>query len=290
MIPKPAQYMLLSALGFSIMSLFVKLSAARGIPVMEILAARALISLVLSAVAVKAAGIPFFGNNKPLLIARGVIGFIALSMVYYTVTELPLAAATVLQFLNPMFTAFFGYFLLKEAVGRGLVVCIVLSTIGVCLMTLPQSFESLLISTDQLPPLAIATGIGGATLSAIAYVIVRRLSQTENPYVIIFYFPFVALPASIPFFYNDFVMPDGIGWLYLLLVGCFTQLGQVMLTKAMALSGAGKNTAYSYTQVVFAASLGFVFLGEIPSIATLLGAACILLGAWVNIAFKSRAA
>ena len=36
-LPKAAQYMLLSALGFSLMSLFVKLSADLGIPVMEIL-------------------------------------------------------------------------------------------------------------------------------------------------------------------------------------------------------------------------------------------------------------
>lgn len=281
--------MLYSALGFSLMSLFVKLSALRGIPVMEILAARALVSLVLSYFAVRNAKIALFGNNKRLLLARGIIGFFALSMVYYSVTNLPLAIATVLQFLNPMFTAFFGFFLLKEAIGKGLIACILLSTAGVCIMTLMPSIEAIQFSAEVLPPIAVACGIAGAVLSAVAYVIVRKLSATENPYVIVFYFPLIALPASLPFIAQNFVVPDLTGLIYLILVGCLTQFAQVSLTKAMAIGDAGKNTAYSYMQVVFAASWGLMFLGEIPSLATVIGAGCILVGAYINIAFKSRA-
>lgn len=294
MIPLPAQYMLLSALGFSLMSLFVKLSAAQGIPVMEILAARALVSLVLSYTSLRALGIPLFGNNKPLLLTRGVVGFCALSMVYYSVTHLPLAVATVLQFLNPIFTALLGLILLKEAIGRGLIACIFLSMLGVIIITLSPTAIVQMLQGQQPSQLtefshfALLIGVCGAMMSALAYIIVRRLSPTEHPLVIVFYFPMVALPASLPFIYDSFVVPNALTLVYLLLVGCFTQVGQIYLTKAMKLESAGKTTAYSYLQVVFAALLGIAFLGEVPSVSTLVGAGLIMCGAYLNIAFKSR--
>lgn len=287
--PKPAQYMVLSALGFSLMSLFVKLSSQAGIPVMQILAARAFISLLLSYATLKAINIPVFGQNHTLLLARGFVGFLALTMVYYSVTHLPLAVATVIQFLNPIFTAILGFILLKEVMNRALIYCTVCSIAGVIIMVAP--FETLqeTLSTDTLSPFALIVGLGGAILSALAYIIVRKLGSTEHPLVIVFYFPLVALPASVPFFYQDFVMPNTIGFFYLLMVGCLTQVGQIYLTKAMALESAGKNMAYSYTQVLFATVFGVLFLNETPSFATIMGALLILLGAYLNIAFKPRA-
>ena len=288
-LPKAAQYMLLSALGFSLMSLFVKLSADLGIPVMEILAARALVSLVLSFVTLKASGIPLLGTNKWLLTLRGFVGFLALSLGYYAVTHLPLAMATILQFLNPAFTAVLGFFILKEAVNAGTFSCIVLSICGALAITAPSligSMSDILVETFSL--VAIAFGIGGALCSGFAYVIVKKLSKKEHPLVIVFYFPLIALPASVPFFWDEFVIPDLKGFIYLVLVGCFTQVGQVYMTKGMQLESASKATAYLYMQVVFATILGVIFLNEIPSIPTYAGAALIFIGAYINLIYKTK--
>ncbi|MCV5977843.1 hypothetical protein OFO29_36460, partial [Escherichia coli] len=86
----------------------------------------------------------------------------------------------------------------------------------------------------------------GSFGSSIAYVIVRKLSQTEDSSVIIFYFPLVALPTSILFMGDNFVMPDLYLTCMLVLVGVFTQIGQLGLTKAMQTQQAGKASAYSY--------------------------------------------
>ena len=154
---------------------------------------------------------------------------------------------------------------------------------------LPNNSITQALFSQDLSSFALLIGLGGAILSALAYVIVRRLGSTEHPLVIVFYFPLIALPISLPFFYQDMVMPSLQGFSYLVLVGCFTQVGQVYLTKAMAIESAGKNTAYAYTQVIFATLWGFFFLGEIPAITTIIGASLILLGAYFNIAFKTRA-
>ena len=100
--------MLLSALGFALMSACVKYVSNYGIPLFEIVAARACVSLVISYLDVKRKRISVWGHNKPLLMLRGAVGTIAPMCVYYSVTTLPLAEATILQYVHPVFTALLG--------------------------------------------------------------------------------------------------------------------------------------------------------------------------------------
>lgn len=85
-IPVGVRFMLLSALGFALMSACVKYVSNYGIPVFEIVAARALVSLVISYLDVKRKRISVWGHNKPLLMLRGAVGTVALMCVYYSVT------------------------------------------------------------------------------------------------------------------------------------------------------------------------------------------------------------
>ncbi|MEM9092876.1 MAG: DMT family transporter [Cyanobacteria bacterium P01_F01_bin.53] len=281
-IPIAIRYILLSALGFSMMSICVKTVADYGIPVLEIIAARASVSLLLSYLDVKHKRISVWGHNHPLLIARGIVGSLALACIYYAVTTLPLADATVLQYTHPAFTAVLALVFLGEPVKRSTVLCIILSFMGLVVMVRPGASGIIL----GLPPLSLMAALAGAFGSAVAYVIVRRLSQTEDSSVIIFYFPLVALPISLIFLGNNFVVPEFDALLLLLLVGVFTQVGQVGLTKAMAAEAAGKVTSYSYIQVIFSAILGFVFFAEVPTLWTLIGGTLIISGALVNAVWK----
>jgi len=56
--------------------------------------------------------------------------------------------------------------------------------------------------------LSIVIALLGAFGSAVAYVIVKRLSASEDSSVIIFYFPLIALPLSVLLLGDDFVVPD----------------------------------------------------------------------------------
>ena len=88
--------------------------------------------------------------------------------------------------------------------------------------------------------------------------------------------------------FGDFVWPTVTGWWVLLGVGCFTQFGQLALTKAMQLDAASRVTSLSYVQIIFAAVLGWLFFGEIPTQTTLLGGGLILLGAVVSAWMQPR--
>lgn len=282
-IPLAVQFMLLSALGFALMAACVKAVSQYGIPVLEIVAARAAVSLVLSYLDVKRKRISIWGNDKPYLIARGVAGTTALFCVYYAVTTLPLAEATVLQYTYPAFTAFIALIFLKESVQLSTLVCIVMSILGLGVMVGPGFNPD---TASSLPLFSVGAALLGALGSAIAYVFVRRLSQTEDGSVIIFYFPLIALPLSLMLLGSDFVVPTLEAAVLLLLVGIFTQVGQIGLTKAMAIEKAGKASAYAYVQVVFSALLGWVFFAEVPTIWTIAGGGFIIGGALVNALWK----
>lgn len=286
-IPIGARFMLMSALGFSLMGACVKELVHRGIPVLEIIAARALVSCAISYVDIKRKKISCWGNNKLLLAARGVVGTLALICVFYAVSTLPLAEATLLQHLNPVFTALLAFLLLKERINLFTVVCIILSLVGLIAMIQPELLLGHIASNpDRLPVFGIFAALAGAFGSGVAYVIVRRLARTEDASVIIFYFPFIALPVSCFLMGTDFILPNGMDWILLILVGILTQIGQLGLTKAMKMEKAAKAMAYSYVQVVFSALLGIAFFSEIPTLGTLLGAFFIIGGALINLRGK----
>lgn len=281
LIPLGARYMVLSALGFASMGVFVKIAYAHGIPVLEIVAARAFVSALLSYVDVKRKGIPLFGHKKHLLLARGFAGALALMCVYYALVNIPFAEATVLQYLHPMFTAVLAIFFLREKLQWSTILCIIFSFIGLLIIVRPDFLFGELSSDYSL--LAIAAGVLGALGSAIAYVLVRKLSATEDTSVIIFYFPIIALPLSLLMLGDNLVMPHGWTWLVLILVGVTTQVGQIGLTKAMQTETAARATSFSYLQVVFAVIFGLLLFDEIPTLWTILGALMILCGAFVNV-------
>lgn len=275
-----ARYMLLSALGFALMAACVKLVATRGIPLLEIVAARSLVSLVISYVDVRRKGLSLWGTHRALLAARGVVGALALICVYYAVMTLPLAEATLLQYMHPMFTALLGLLLLGEGIQRSTVICILFSITGLIVMVEPGVFSG---AAPVLPTFSVAVALAGAFGSAVAYVLVRRLSLQEDASVIIFYFPLIALPLSVALLGNQFVMPDGESLVLLLMVGIFTQVGQLGLTHAMRYGTAGKTAAYSYIQVIFAVTLGWLVFGELPSLWTWVGGGLIITGALLNL-------
>ena len=282
-VPISAWYMLISAFGFALMAACVKTASHYSIPVLEIVAARAAVSVILSYADVKRKNISIWGNNKPWLIARGAVGAVTLMMVYYAVTTLPLAEATILQYLHPVFTTILALLFLKETIQRSTIACIVLSLIGLLIMIQPNLGSE---STAHYAWISLGAGVLGAFGSAVAYVIVKKLTKTDDSSVIVFYFPLVALPISLVLLGDDFVMPSLYVAGVLVLVGVFTQVGQIALTKALHSADASKATAYAYVQVIFSVAIGWVYFSETPVITTLMGGGFIILGALINILWK----
>jgi drug/metabolite transporter (DMT)-like permease len=233
--------------------------------------ARSVVSLLLSVVMLRQAGLNPWGQRRWLLVLRGVIGTAALLCVFAALARLPLAPATVLQYLQPTFTALLAWLLLRERVGPRVLLAALLGWLAVVLLSSPAELSglfgpvaSLLLGQRSAPlPLAgVVLALAGALLSACAYVSVRALGRSEHPLVIVFYFPLVGLVLTLPAVLSDPVLPTGAESLALLGVGLFTQLGQIGITKGLLGLPAARATAMSYGQVPLAALWGWWFFQE----------------------------
>jgi len=269
-VPPGLRAMALSALFFSAMAALAKLAGGE-IPLFEIVLARSLVVAVLSGWAVARAGTGFVGREPRLLVLRGVLGFSALSCFYFAVVRLPLADATVIHFMNPVFTAVAAAIILHEHLGlmEGL---LIVSSLGGVIMVARPAF---IFGANTLNPLAVGVGLVGALLAAGAYVAVRRL-RSESANLIIFYFAAVSTLLSLPGVLLHPVLPSPSMWLVLAGVGLATHLGQVFVTHGFKLERAGRASAIGYLQIVFAAGWGWLLFREAPDFWTWAGAGVIV--------------
>lgn len=272
------RYMIFSALCFSVMSTLVKLGG-QTMHSMQLVLARCLVAFVMSYIALKRLGINPFGQQKHrrLLILRGVLGFIGLCCFYYALTHLPLGEVTVIQYTNPMLTAFVASIWLKERLGKAEVLGVLGSLVGVVLIARPSFLFG--GAASEFAPLALAAACAGALVSSFAYTTVRALSGKAHAMVVVFYFPLIATPIALPASLPYLKMPMWQEWLILLGVGLTTQIAQVYMTRGLHLEKAGRAMSVTYLQIVFAFMWGVLLFDEVPSLLSCLGAVIILASA-----------
>ena len=75
--------------------------------------------------------------------------------------------------------------------------------------------------------------------------------------------------------------------LYLILAGTFACVGQLGITKAYLCAPAKEISVYDYTQIVFAAILGFFVFGDIPDVWSIIGY-ILICGAGVAMFFYNK--
>lgn len=282
MVPRGVLYMLASAFGFSMMAVFVKLASAR-LPVGEVVLARVVVTLVITFAMVQRARVPPWGTNRAGLVARGLVGSLALALYYVSLERLPLAEATTIQNTVPIITAVLGWWFLREHVGPGTLLGLALGAVGVTLVARPGG-----VGLDLV---GVWTGLAAAVCSSIAYVTIRQLTRTEHQLVIILYFPLIALPLALPWAIATWQTPTGYELALLLGVGVSTQIGQIFITKALALEPAGRATALGYVQVAFAMGWQALVFAEMPTVWTVSGALLVIASAVVvgRVAARARA-
>ncbi len=272
-VPLGLRQMALGAFFFSIMSVCVKL-ASRHLPSSHTVLARGVVTLVMSFATLRKKGISPWGVDKKRLVLRGFAGFVALNCYYYSLKHLPLADATVIQYSSPIFTAILAVLVLGERMGGWEILSVTGSFIGVFLVAQPPF---LFHGTTSQPHTAILIALAGSVVSSVAYVTVRKLRNTDDPAVIVFYFPLVAVPLSIAPVFRDATLPTPFEWLLLLAIGVTTQLAQVLMTKSLHSEPAGRATAVSYLQVAFAYGWGLLVFGEVPNALSIVGALIVAL-------------
>lgn len=284
-------YIVLSGLSFLVVNFLVKimgtgpeqllLPGTQKIPAHELVLARSIISFIISFAILKNRGLSILGNNRKWLLVRGTSGMIALTIFFYSIHYLPLAIASTVQYLAPVFTVVFALLFLKEKVLKLQWLFIIIAFIGVALI----SFNNLLSdgkSEVLINYTWLGLGIVSAAFSGIAYAAIVKLKATDTPMNIVIYFPMLSIPIMSLWCLFDFVLPKGKEWLILIIIGVFTQIAQVLLTKALHEDKASVITPFQYLGAIYAAFVGYFVFDERLSFLVYIGISCILIGVVFN--------
>ena len=269
--------MFLSTFAFFLANVFVK--QVSHLPAMEVVFFRCFTGCIFCFYGIKKAGASFTGTNRTKLLLRGMFGTMALYFFFVTVQNIPLASAMTIQYLSPIFTTIIAIFLLKEKVKHLQWLFYAIAFAGVLFI---ERFDARISLTF------LAMGIVSAFGSGVAYNLVRSLKEKEHPLTVVFQFQFVGMIAGLVFTLFNWKTPFGWDWFYLLLIGMFSQLGQIWLTNALQKEKAASVAIIVYSGLIYGLSVGWIIFGEAQTLESLFGMFLVVFGVVLSIFYSKR--
>jgi drug/metabolite transporter (DMT)-like permease len=264
------------------MGAFAKL-ASESMSSLEVVFFRNIAGVILVGYAVYKSPLKQVGGKPFLLFFRGFMGFVALLAFFYNIAHISLGDAMTYSKTSPIFTAIFAFLFLHEKLSLKGWMAIFIGFVGIIFITQPSG-----VGLSKYDLLGIFSGVG----AALAYTSIRELRNFYDTKAIVLSFmltgtigPIVLFVVSsyvhhpeLDFLLGTFVIPQGIEWFYLLAMGVFATISQMLMTKAYGETKAGIVGAVSYTNILFSILVGLLLGDALPSLSTSAGILLIVLG------------
>lgn len=257
---KAILYLIIATSLFSVINVGVKLLAH--IPASEIVVFRGGISFLICFYFLKRKKVSLIGKNKKVLFLRGFFGTVALVSLFICLQKIPLAVSMTLINLSPILTVIIAHFYLKERARPSQWILLVVSFLGVYLVR---------GGVEPVPLHWMALGVLAALFAAMAYTCVRKLRLSEDPLVVIMYFPLVTVPLIGPVMIYEWETPQGWEWFILIGIGIVTQAAQYFMTLAYQMEKASKVMIFNYAGLFWGVLLGWVVFNESLNTQQMLG-------------------
>ncbi len=267
--------MLIASFTFAIMGAFAKL-ASEHMSSLEVVFFRNIAGVFLVGIAVLKKPMQHKGGKPFLLFFRGFMGFVALLAFFYNIAHISLGDAMTYSKTSPIFTAIFAWLFLSEKLSAKAWMAVFVGFIGIVFITQPSGF-----GFSKYDWLGIFSGVG----AALAYTSVRELKTyydtraivlsfmgvgTIGPLLLFVVSPYIHAP-ELDFALGRFVMPEGVVWFYVIAMGVFATLSQILMTKAYGETKAGIVGAVSYTNILFSILVGLMLGDALPSLSSSFG-------------------
>lgn len=248
---------------FALMTLFIRISG--DLPTMQKTFFRNAVAAIV-AVAMLAKSKEGFRIKKGSygdLFWRSICGTLGMVCNFYAVDHMGLADANILNKLSPFFAILMSIMILKEKANIVEWISVAVAFIGAVFVVKPAMNMQFVVAL---------IGVLGGLGAGMAYTFVRKLGKKgERGPVIVMFFSLFSCAFTLPFFLVQYQPMTGRQWLYLILAGVCAAGGQLSITKAYTKAPAKEISVFDYTQVLFAALLGFFFLGQIPDVLSVIG-------------------
>ncbi len=197
---------------------------------------------------------------------RAALGYTSFMAFAYALEHLLLADAIALSYTAPLWSTLLAAVVLREVVPRGRILALLTGLAGVILIVKPAAhFEP-----------ASLVAVVGASFTSLAMLTVKRLSRTEPPERIAFYFMAIgsvlsAVPAAV-----EWRTPSVTTIPWLLAIGVLTWAGQIWLSRGYTLGEFSRMALMDLLRLPLSLLIGFVAFAEVPDL--LASAGIVLIG------------
>lgn len=277
-------FMLLSALISALNGAVAKI-LSEDMSALEIVFFRNFIGVMIILYTLKHTAPSLTGGKFHLLFMRGVFGFLAMILFFYTITAIPLGEAITLNKTSPLFVSVLAYYLLHEHLSKRAIFALLIGFLGIVFITKPYGMS---ISYEHF------LGVMGGFFAAAAYATIKKIKDIYDTRVIMLSFmgvgtffplllfvitPWIDTPDYVDFLFQPFVWEISVKeWLLIGFMALISTLSQWLLTKAYSFSKASIIGVISYTNIPFAIGFGWMLGDAFPDIYTFTGIALIVLG------------
>ncbi len=217
-----------------------------------------------------------------LHVLRNGIAFAAQVAWVYSVTVLPLATVTALEFTAPAWSAVFAILFLHELVTAARIATVVMGIIGVLFIVRPGATS---IEPALLMMLAVPVGF------AITYIFTKKLTAGETTFAILFWMNMILFPLSLMGVDPTFpARIDASQILPLLGVGITGITAHLCMTNAFRAGDAQVVVPLDFLRLPLIALVGWILYSEQVDSLLFFGAGFIILGILVNLRSEARRA
>lgn len=264
-----------AAVGFAFMNLFVNISG--DLPTFQKAFFRNLIACLISSVAIIKSPqvLKTAKGNVSGILCRSFFGLVGVVLNFYAISELnSISDASLLNKLSPFFAMIFSIIILKEKAKKAEWFMVLLAFVGAVFVIKPS------LSPEVVPAIA---GAAGGMFAGLAYTFVRKVTtNVTDGSVVVFAFSFISTLALLPITIIEFQPMSGLQLFYLIMAGVSAAVGQYCITFAYKFAPAKEISVFDYTQVIFAAVLGFFILGQTIDAYSIIGYIIIITAAVIR--------
>ncbi len=206
-------------------------------------------------------------SSPKMIVVRSVIGTVSLVLTFGAYSIMPMADATAFLFTSSLIVPIFGFFFLKEHVGKYRWSAIIIGFIGVLIMLKP---------TGDVAVTGVALALSAACMHATLQTILRSLGKTEAPETVTFYFVFIGTFISLIPMPLVFSMPSWSEIPLILGLGLTGVAAQFLLSIAYKNAQAAIVTVFNYSGIIWATLFGWMFWNDWPTTTILAGGAVVI--------------
>ena len=194
-----------------------------------------------------------FKSNCRLLFLRGLFGGITMILLFYAYTLIPLSQAMAISFSTPLFIYFGGIFFLKENTDKQKTFYMLLGFV----------LTIVIIRPDLKLQIGSIIAIISSITHAIAGLIVKKLSETENVLTLMFSLVLIMTPITfLPSLYVWDTPSNFFVFFLLFIIAATATLGNFFWTKAISLTTLTNLMPFDFSKLIFATILGVIFFEE----------------------------